>query len=124
MVLFNSITPHILKYIHKFLNIYNSINLYERYMDCSNIISIIAKMKNPKEFDKLAYLVSTGSTVSIILKTIIFVDSLDKGIKLIDYLHNLLLVYIKRDRERIIKTFTLILEYLKDFRYSDIKIRI
>lgn len=51
----------------------------------------------------------------------IFIDNFEDEIIFIHYLHNILLMHIKNDRKRIIRTFTLVLEsdvkekYLKDF---------
>ena len=70
----------------------------------------------------------THAAVSAIPKIMVFIDILDQEIRLTDYLYNLLLVCMKKDRKRIIKTFTSILEldtkaeYLEDFHYSNINI--
>lgn len=71
---------------------------------------MIAKIKTPKKFDELAFLVPTTSAISVILEIIIFVNSLDNGMILVHYLCNLLPAQMKNNGERIIRTFTLVLK--------------
>lgn len=91
---------------------------------------MVAKIKKAKEFDKLAFLISTASVTLVIPKTIVFVDSLDKKVMLAIYFQNLLSEYIKDYGERLIKTFTLILKlnrkakYLEDFCNDNTRIYI
>lgn len=93
-------------------------------------MQIVAKIKTPKGFDKLNFLIQTTNTAAAILKIIIFVKNLDKKMVLANILHNFLLTYMKNDGEKIIKIFTSILkldakkENLKDFCNSDIRIQI
>lgn len=88
---------------------------------------MIAKIKDPKEFNELVFFVSITGIVSAISKTMVFVDNFDKRIILANHLYNLLLAY-KKDRETLIQIFNLILklnikvQYLKDFHNIDIKI--
>lgn len=73
-------------------------------------MQIIVKIKNPAKFGKLAFFILITGAILAISKTMIFVDSLNKGIILAIHLHNLLFEYIKDDRKKLIRTFTLILE--------------
>ena len=91
-------------------------------------MQIVAKIKKPKKFDELVFSILTVDTALAILKTIVFVNSLNKKIMLILYLQNLLITYMKNDRKKLIKIFILILEpdiktkYSKKFYNSNIKI--
>ena len=82
---------------------------------------MVAKIKTPKKFDKLFFLVFITIVVSAILKTIVFVHSFDIVMILIYNSYNLLFKYIKNDEKKIIRIFTLILKsdakknYLEDF---------
>lgn len=71
---------------------------------------MIAKIKTPKKFDELVFLISTTDAVLAIPKTMIFVSIFDNKMTLVYHLCNLFPTYIKKDGERIIKIFTLILE--------------
>lgn len=51
-------------------------------------------MKTLKDFNELVFLVLIASAASMILKTMIFVNSLNKKIILVIHLCNLLFVYI------------------------------
>lgn len=99
------LTLNVLKYIRKSLNIQNFVCVYKRSMDCSNIIQMVAKTKDPKKIDKLGCLNLTASVVSAIPKTMVFVDYLDERVILGNHLHNLLPVHMKKDRKRLIRTF-------------------
>lgn len=85
-------------------------------------MQILIKIKTSKQSYKLVFLIITAGTVSVIQKTIIFVNSCNNRITIANHLHNLLFIYKKNNKEKIIKIFTLILElnikekYLKDFR--------
>lgn len=102
---------NILEYVCKFLNIHDFVCLYKRAINCINIMEIIVKIKNPKEFDKLAFFISTIGEILIIPKIIIFVNSFDKRVMLINHLYNLLPMYMKKDDKRLIKIFILILKF-------------
>lgn len=80
------LTFNTLEYIYKSLNIHDIICLYKRPIDHPNIMQIIAKIKNSKEFNKLVFLVPTADTVSAIPKIIIFVNSSNKKVTLANYL--------------------------------------
>lgn len=118
----------ILEYICKSFYMHNSICLYKTLIDCLNIMQIIAKIKNLKEFDSLVFFILIASIALTISKIIIFFDSLDKKITLAIYLQNLFFKHIKSNGKKLIKTFTLILKpntkakYIRNFCNSDIKI--
>lgn len=73
-------------------------------------MQMVVKIKIRKEFDQLAFLISTTNAISTISKIILFVNSINNKIILAYHLYNLLSVYMKNDGKRIIKTFTLVLE--------------
>ncbi len=102
MALFARLSSNVLEYVCKSLNICDFVCLYKRPMDRPNIIQIVAKIKNLKEFDKLASLVSATGKVSIIPKIIVFVDNFDEEVTLANHLCNLLPAHIKKDGERLI----------------------
>lgn len=79
-------------------------------MNCLNIMQIVAKIKKLKDFDELAFFILTTSRALALPKTMVFVNSLDKGVTLVIYLQNLLFTYIKYNRKRLIKTFISILK--------------
>lgn len=51
-------------------------------MDYPNIMQIVAMIKKQSDFDKLAFLIPIADTALSISKTMILVDSFDKGITL------------------------------------------
>lgn len=128
MALSATLSPNVLEYVRKSLNMRDSVRLYTRPMGRPNIMQMIAKIKDPKEFYELAFLVSIASAVSAIPKTMVFVDNLDEGVTLANHLRNLLPAHMKKDGERLIQKFNTILEsdtkaqYLEDFRYGDTRI--
>ncbi len=71
---------------------------------------MIVKIKDPKVFDKLAFLIPTADAVSAISKTMVFVNSLDERITLVNHLRNLLPAHMKKNGERLIQIFNSILE--------------
>lgn len=89
---------------------------------------MVAKIKTSKDLNDLNFFILIAGTALTILKTMVFVDNSNERIVLVNHLHNLHLIYMKNDEERIIRIFTSILEpnakeeYLKDFRNSDTRI--
>lgn len=73
-------------------------------------MQIVVKIKNPAKFGKLAFFILINGAILPISKTMIFVDSLNKRIILAIHLYNLLFEYIKDNRKKLMRTFTLILE--------------
>lgn len=63
-------------------------------MDCPNIMQIVAKIKKQKEFNKLAFFISTANAALVIPKIMVFVNSLDERTILAIYLQNLFFKYI------------------------------
>lgn len=128
MMLSTILSPYVLEYFCKSLNMYNFICLYKKPIDCPNIIQIVAKIKDLKEFDELVFFIPIASVVSIILRTMVFVNSLDKRVTLANYLHNLPFTYVKKNRKRLTQIFNSILEpntktqYLKNFYNNDTRI--
>lgn len=123
-----TLSPNMLENVRKSLNMRDFVYLYKKPMDCPNIIQMIAKIKDPKKFDKLTFLVPTAGAVPAIPKIMVFVDSLNEKVMLANHLHNLLPAYMKKDGERLIWIFNSILEsdtkaqYLEDFRNGDTRI--
>ena len=91
-------------------------------------MQMVIKIKTPKEFNELAFLVPTAGATSTIPKTMVFVNSLDDGMTLAYHLCNLLSAHIKNDGERIIRTFISVFEpdakeeYLEDFHNGNTRI--
>ncbi len=57
MTLSTILNPSILEYVRISLNIRGFIHLYKRLMDCLNIMQMVVKINDLKNFDKLAFLV-------------------------------------------------------------------
>lgn len=75
-----------LKYIQKTLNLKILIYLYQRLLDCPNIIYIITLIIS-SSFKDLNFLILIKiSDISNIKKTIIFIDNIEKNIILEIYL--------------------------------------
>ena len=128
MALSATLSVNILEYIRRSLNIHDSVCLYKRSIHRLNIMQMVAKINNSKEFHKLAFLVLTTGAISAISKIMVFINSLDNRVTLANHLRNLLTTYMKKDEVRLIQIFNSILEldikaqYLEDFRNGDTKI--
>lgn len=77
---------NILNYIRTSLNLYLLVRLYKQSLNCPNITYGIAKIKKPiyKELDTF---VLSILGLSAILKTMIFVNSINQGMALTKYLY-------------------------------------
>lgn len=87
-------TNNVLDYIHASLNLYSSVRLYKRFLDYPNIIYGVAEIKKPGYEELDVFVLSIGG-LSAILKTMIFVDSINKGMALTEYLRTKLLDNLK-----------------------------
>lgn len=71
---------------------------------------MIANIKTLKNFDDLEFFILTANATLVFSKIMIFVNSFDERMILVNLLHNLILIYMKNNRKKIIKTFTLVLK--------------
>ena len=101
---------NILEYVRKTQNLKTLICLYQRSLDRPNIIYIVTPIIS-SDFKDLNFLIlpKIGS-ISNIDKTMIFVNSVDKGRTLTIYLQSFLLNKLKDRGEDIIKSFSSILK--------------
>ncbi len=103
-------TPNTLEYVRKTLNLKTPVRLYWRPLDRPNIIYTIIPITSPG-FEDLNFLILPKiSSIGNIEKTMIFVNSIEKGRALAIYLQTLLLDKLKDRGEDIIKSFSSILK--------------
>ena len=116
---------NVLNYICVSLNLRLPIRLYKQSLDHPNIIYSIAKIKKPgyKELDVFVPLIGDLSTI---LKTMIFVDSINEEMALIEYLRTKLSDNLKDKAEQVIQCFYSNLSdkfrklFVKDFLWGNI----
>ena len=89
MTLSATITPNVLEYIRKSLHLQSPVQLYKRTLDRPNITFMIKEIKQ-RGFKKLEVLVPQVEGISDIPKTMIFVDKIEDGLKIVEYLRSLL----------------------------------
>lgn len=125
-----TMTTNTLEYVRKTLNLKTPVRLYRRHLDCPNITYTVAPITS-SGFKDLNFLVpSKIGGISNIEKTMTFVDSVEKGIALGKYLEFLLPNNLKDRGEKIIVSFSSILEAktktdcLEDFPNGDTRILI
>ena len=99
-----TMTNNVLDYIRAFLNLCLPVRLYKRSLDRPNIIYGIAEIKKPG-YKELDVFVLSISSLSAIPKTIIFVESINEGMALIEYLRTKLLDDLKDKAEQVIQCF-------------------
>lgn len=121
-------TPNTLEYVRKTLNLKTLVRLYRRPLDRPNITYTVAPITS-SGFEDLKFLILPKiSGIGNIEKTMIFVDSIKKGIALGIYLQTLLPDNLKDRGNDIIKSFSSILEaktktdWLEDFLNGNTKI--
>ncbi len=85
MALSATIMRNILEYICKSLHLRMLVHLYKRTLDWPNITYMVKEIKQ-KGFKELDVLVSQTEGISDILKTMIFVDKIEDGLKMAQYL--------------------------------------
>ena len=106
MAVLATMTINILKYVRKTLNLKTPVRLYQRPLDRPNITYTVAPITS-SGFEDLNFLVpSKIGGISNIEKTMIFVDSVEKGIALGKYLRFLLPNNLKDRGENIIISFS------------------
>lgn len=86
MALLVTITCNILKYIDESLYWQMPVHLYKRTLGQLNIIYIVKDITKQKGLKKLDVLVLQIREILNILKTMIFVDNIDDGLKIVQYL--------------------------------------
>ena len=77
LALLATITPIVLEYICEFLKICPATRRYQELLDRANIIYMVSEIVKPN-FEDFGFLVPDSSRASLILKTMIFVDSIDE----------------------------------------------
>lgn len=77
------------------------VRLYKQSLDYSNIVYSIAKIKKPKCKELDIFILSIKG-LNAILKMIIFINSINKGVALIDNLYIKLLNNLKNKIEQVI----------------------
>lgn len=90
IVLLAIITLIILKYIYKFFKIIFAIWFYQNLLDKPNIEYLIEKIIKP-EYKYLAFFMFDNSKTIRLLKTIIFVNNIDKMQSIVIYFYMILL---------------------------------
>lgn len=103
-------TLNTLEYVQKMLNLKTPVYLYRRPLDCPNIMYTVAPITSYK-FKDLNFLIPPKiDGIGNIEKTMIFIDSVEKGRVLVIYLQIFLLDKLKDRGKDIIKSFSSILE--------------
>lgn len=103
-------TINILEYIRKILNLKTLVRLYRRFFDRPNITYTVAPITS-SGFQELNFLVPPKiGGIGNIEKTIIFIDGIEKSIALRKYLQSFLPNNLKDRSEKIIVSFSSILE--------------
>lgn len=97
---------NILDYIYASLNICLLVKLYKHLLDCSNITYSVTEIKKPG-YKELDIFVLSIESLSTILKTMIFVDSINKRIALTEYLCTKLSDNLNDKAEQVIQCFHL-----------------
>lgn len=104
--------PNVLEYIKKILNIRTSMQLYYWPLDRPNITYTVVPITLKFKFRDLNFLVLEINGVSVIKKTIIFVDSITKGIEMANYLRSLLPTKLQDKIHQLIHSFPSIPEII------------
>lgn len=105
-----TMTPNILKYVRKTLNLKTPVCLYQRLLDCLNIMYIVTLITS-SDFEDLNFLIPPKiGGICNIEKTMIYVDSIEKSRALAIYLQTFLPDKLKNRGEDIIKSFSSILK--------------
>ncbi len=101
------------------LNLKTSVCLYQRFLDCLNIIYTITLIIRPG-FENVNFLISLKiDDISNIKKIMIFIDSFEKSKALVIYLQTFLLDKLKDKGKHIIKSFSLILKIIININWLD-----
>ena len=101
MVLSAIITRNVLEYIYESLHLQMPVHLYKRTLDRPNITSLVKEIKQ-KGFKELDVLVPQTGGILDIPKTMIFVDKIEDGIKIVYYLQSLLPKSLRKKGDPII----------------------
>lgn len=81
------VTSNILDYIWEYLQLYSSVYLYKKLLDCTKFIYLILEIKKPG-FEELIFVIFSYLATFRILKTMIFIDNIDMAGQLELYLQN------------------------------------
>ena len=105
-----TITRNVLEYIRATLHLHTPVHLYKRILDRPNITYMVQEIKK-KRFQELDILLPSGEVVAVasvqdIPKTMIFVDKIDEGILIAEYLQLLLPQHMSHQENEIIRPFS------------------
>lgn len=104
MALSATITRNILEYICESLHLQTLVQLYKRTLDWPNITYMVKEIKE-KGFKELDVLVPQIRGISDIPKTMLFVDKIEDGVKMSQYLRSLLPESIRKKDTKLFKHF-------------------
>lgn len=105
MALSATITRNVLEYICESLHLRTPVQLYKQTLDRPNITYMVKEIKE-KGFKELDLLVTQIGGISDIPKTMIFVDKIEDGVKMAQYLRSLLPESMRKKGHQIIQTFS------------------
>lgn len=99
--LFTTIINNISDYIYASLNLHSQVRLYKWSLDCLNITYSIAEIKKPG-YQELDVFIPSIESLNTILKTVIFVDNINKKMVLMEYLYTKLSNNLKNKTKKMI----------------------
>lgn len=104
-----TMTQNVLEYIRESLHLQAPVYLYKRTLDRPNITYMVQEITQ-KGFGDLGMLVPQIGGVASILKTMLFVDSIDDGVAIASYLQSLLPASMSKKATEIVRQFSSNLE--------------
>lgn len=122
-----TMTNNVLDYVRAFLNLRSPVKLYKRSLDRPNITYGVAEVKK-SGYKELDVFVSSIGGLSAIPKTMIFVDSINEGMALTEYLRTKLSDNLKDKADQVIRCFHSNLSkesrklFAEDFLWGNIRI--
>ena len=99
-----TITKNVLEYIRTSLHLRSPVHLYKRTLDRPNITYMVQEITKPG-FGELDMLLSEGGGVADVPKTMVFVDSINEGIRITTYLRSILDESMRELKNDIIRPF-------------------
>ena len=127
IALFATITKNVPEYICKSLLLRSPVHLYKRTLDRPNITYMVQEITKPG-FSELDILLPQGGGVADVPKTMIFVDSINEGIRITTYLRSMLDESLRGSGDVIIRPFASNLRantraiFMDDFRLGNTRI--
>lgn len=127
-----TITRNVLEYIRVTLHLHTPVHLYQRSLDRPNITYMVQEIKR-KGFQELDILLPSGEAAAVasvfgIPQTMIFVDKINEGILIAEYLQSLLPQDMSHRAKEIIRPFYSNLQastredFMDDFRLGNTRI--